>query len=291
MKISIFGSAGLLGEALVRFYRDAGHDVRGYTRSDVDLNDAVALQLLLDRDESDLILNPSGMTGLEGCLDNQAEAQRVNVVAPAAMAKSCAEKGIPFVHFSTDYVFGGDEDRYLSESDKTNPVSDYGQTKLDGELSVLEAMPTALVCRVSWLFGFARRSFVDQVMNHAQQGTTQAYISDKFSVPNFADDLASMCAQLVDKHARGVVHLCSNGGEVTWYSYAQEVIEQMSKLGLIKSSEGLITESNLDDVAAFRAKRPRYTSMLSVRMVEEYGVSSTNWREGLKRFLTEKSKP
>lgn len=288
MKISIFGSAGLLGEALVRLYRHAGHDVRGYTRADVDLNDVEALQRLLAIDQSELILNASGMTGLESCLDHPEEAERVNVVAPSEMARYCEKQGIPFVHFSTDYVFGGEEDRYLSESDQPSPISVYGQTKLKGENGVLAAMSTALVCRVSWLFGFARQSFVDQVVKHAELGNPQAYIADKFSVPNFADDLASMCAQLVEKRAKGVVHLCGGGGEVSWFSYAQEVISQMEQCGMIENSEGLITESRLDDIAAFRAKRPRYTSMMSQRLSDEYGVQPTDWRDGLRRFLQEK---
>lgn len=285
MKTTIYGAAGLLGESLVRHFTEAGWQVRACTRKEVDLADLDALREDLRANPTDLMLNAAGMTGLEGCVDFPDEAHRVNVLAPSEMARACSCEKIPFVHFSTDYVFDADSPGFLLESDATMPANIYGRTKLDGEREVLNKNPASLVCRVSWLFGHGRRSFVDQVVDSARAGSPQAYISDKWSVPNFADDLAEMCFELIEKQAKGIVHLCSRGGEATWYSYAKAVLEVMRELEMLESSDGLLLESKLDEVTAFRAKRPRFTSMISGRLHSEFGIEPPHWKHGLKRFL------
>lgn len=288
-KVTIYGSLGLLGEALVRQYRGAGWQVRCCTRAVVDLTDSEVLLKDLSENPADLVLNASGMTGLEACLDFPDEARRVNATAPAEIARFCASNNMRFVHFSTDYVFDACGPGYIDESAAVNPANIYGKSKLDGEREVLENHPSALVCRVSWVFGHGRKSFVDQVVEHALAGKAQAYIADKWSVPNFADDLVEMCFQLVERNAEGVVHLCSSGGEATWHSYAETVVETMVQLGMIESGAGLLRESKLDEVTAFRAKRPRFTSMASCRLHDEFGIEPANWKSGLYRFLESKN--
>lgn len=285
MKVSVFGSAGLLGEALVRHYRDLGKEVVAYTRADVDLSLAESVEEVLARDSSDLLLNAAGMTGLEACLDDPEGAHKVNVLAPALMAQNCQRKGSQFVHFSTDYVFSGAEAKVLTESDTPSPINVYGETKLAGETKVLEANSDALVCRVSWLFGQGRKGFVDQVVASTLADLSQEYIADKWSVPNFTDDLAEMCHQLVMKRASGVVHLCSTGGNVSWHEYALEVLKQMQELQLSMTEGKTITPSEMDSIAAFRAKRPRHTCLISERLYDEFGVQPRDWKKGLRTFL------
>ena len=284
MKICVFGAKGLLGEACVRLL-GGEHQLKAWSRNEVDLRDLASLKECLSKQHFDVLINASGMTGLEQCLDHLNDAMQVNCEAPRVMADACRQRGAKMVHFSTDYVFAGDEPGWRSEDEDTRPVNYYGVTKLAGEKAVLESDPNALVCRVSWLFGHGRKSFVDQVVSASLAQQDQCYIQDKWSVPNFADDLVDWTRQLIERGVSGVVHLCSQGPEVTWLDYAEEVVSQLEQLNLLGERRFTLTGNGLDDVAAFRAKRPRYTSLLAERLERELGSDLKIWKDGLRRYL------
>lgn len=283
----MIGAGGLLGEAFVRLLSDYSDSlVRGVGRRDVDLREIGETRGFLESEKFDVLINCSGMTGLEQCLDDVEGARLVNVEAPRVMAEVCAESSAKMVHFSTDYVFGGEVEKELVEDDEVGPVNVYGETKLEGERAVLAVNRGALVGRVSWIFGFGRRSFVDQVLDCAGKEDLR-YISDKWSVPNFADDLVGMAMGCLEQGLDGVVHLVSEGGGVSWYEYACEVIERAKGIGLLDEGLGLPGESQMAEVGAFRAMRPVHTVLESVRL-RELGVERVDWRGGLDRFLAAK---
>lgn len=281
----VFGSTGLLGEAFCRLLPTAGYSPEPVTRSDVDLSDLNALSRFLEGESYDLILNCAGMTGLEQCMDNPEDAKTLNVEAPRVMAHHCAASGAKMVHFSTDYVFGGNEEKWLTEGDETQPVNLYGETKLNGEMAVLAAADSALIARVSWLFGRGRSSMVDQVLAAARsEEWPRSYIVDKYSVPNFTDDLVMMCIDLLNRNAKGLVHLSSKGPMASWHGYALEVLSCAKNLGLVPADCPPPGESLLGDATFFRAARPKWTAMESSNL-ERWGVTRPDWRDGLRRYL------
>lgn len=285
MDIAIFGAAGLLGEAFSRKLKQDGHSVLEWTRRDVDLSDVDLLRQFLATRQFDLLINTAGMTSLEACLDHPDEAKLVNSIAPEIMAESCREKGCRFVHFSTDYVFSGEAEFAYSETHKASPISQYGRTKLNGEMAVLEAYPDSLVCRVSWLFGHGRDSFVDQVVQASLVGAEQYYISDKWSVPNFADDLVSPCLSLVSKRKTGLFHLSNSSGAASWLTYAEEIVTQLEKLQLVKEGSVILQAVMLDEVSAFRESRPRRTCLQVDKLEAELCEGVGPWRKGLTDYL------
>ncbi|TMQ67634.1 MAG: sugar nucleotide-binding protein, partial [Candidatus Eisenbacteria bacterium] len=122
-------------------------------------------------------------------------ARRANSVAPAVLARACAEAGARLVHVSTDYVFAGDGRRPYREDDPPAPRSVYGRTKLDGDRAVLSASEEFLVVRTSWLFGRGR-NFIAAVLDQAaaRRGGRDSgplrVVDDQTGRPTYAVDLA-----------------------------------------------------------------------------------------------------
>lgn len=282
VRIAVTGTTGRVGAALVRhFVRN--HEVIPLPRSVCDLEDPHSLASCLAGVDCDVFVNPAGLTSLELCEDDPALAMRLNAEAPGEIAAWAADRGIPVFHFSTDYVFGGETEALLTESDATVPVNIYGKSKLAGEDAVL-TYPGNCVIRVSWVFGPEKVSFADQVGDAALEGRALAAISDKFSLPVYTKDLAEWMERLVETGATGIVHACQSGEPVSWHGMAKVVVEELAACGAIRELPR-IEEQSLAGMTAFRATRPRFTAMDTRRISELLGHPPRDWREALAEYV------
>lgn len=286
-RIIITGAQGLLGEACCRILQDA-YEVLPLTRGDVDLANTNKLSDFLNALEFDFLINTAAMSGLEQCLEQPEAAQLVNTEAPRLMAEICHKKGAKMLQISTDYVLDGNKDMIHDESSATFGSGVYAKTKLSAEHQVMKACENSVVARVSWLFGFGRETFVDQVVNTALKQKKASYICDKFSVPNFSDYLVPVICELLESNLTGVVHLSNDADHESWFSYAEKVIRTATDLGLLSDGLKLIKKSNLDDITFFKQERPRYTAMSPKRLSDELNTRVRNWEDGVREYLLQK---
>jgi dTDP-4-dehydrorhamnose reductase len=278
MRVAITGTTGRVGAALAARF-GANHEVIPLPRAVCDLADADSLKHALDSLECDVFLNPAAMTGLEDCEDDPRLAMRVNSAAPGKIALWAAGRGVRLIHFSTDYVFGGDSTIACSEATPPAPVNAYGRSKLAGEHAVL-AQPGNLVIRVSWVFGPEKPSFVDQVFDAALAGRPLGAVADKLSLPTFTTDLAEWTERLLETDASGVLHACNSGPPVSWHGMAEFVVNEMARLGLLKEPPP-VAEQSLENMPLFRARRPRFTAMDTRRLSTLLGRAPRPWTEAL----------
>lgn len=286
-RIVITGAQGLLGEACYRLLKDE-YEVITLTRDEVDLTDAGKLSDLLSGLEFDFLINTAAMSGLEQCLDQPEKAEQVNTDAPRIMAEICHQKGAKMLQISTDYVLDGRENIIHDETSRTRGSGVYSKTKLAAEQAVMQGCEDSIIGRVSWLFGYGRETFVDQVVNTARAGEQASYIWDKFSVPNFSDDLVTVMSQLLESELTGIVHLTNDAEPETWFSYAEKVTRIAIDLGILNDDLNLTDKSNLDDITFFKQERPRHTAMLPKRLSEELNVRVRNWQYGVREYLLRK---
>jgi len=299
MRVLLTGSTGRLGGAFLSLWGAEGSEggenseveLRALTRDDLDLAcpDGVcgSLENLWSEGEFDVIVNPAAVSGLEECLDQPELAWAVNVKSPRVMAEFCAQKGIPLVHFSTDYVFDGLRPGRKSEADPVGPMNEYGRSKRAGELAVIAACPEALVCRVSWLFGPStpdKPSHFDHVLRRAMSGETQRLIADKYSVPTFTYDIVSWVQALLDRSCAGIYHLCNSGEPESWMSYAAVVCELADELGFDVNSQSL-EGMPLADASFFRELRPQHTAMVPRRLIDERVAFPRHWQIAAEEYL------
>lgn len=290
MKIVIVGANGLLGEACQRVLSvREGVEVIAITREQVDLRSLSEVKECMAQLEYDVCIYTAAISGLEECQENPIDAMRVNALAPEIVAEVTQAKGAKMVLISTDYVFGGEGESRPDEDTRASPINAYGKSKLEGELRVQQKAADSLICRVSWLFGRGRETFVDQVIRAVQGNDGASYIGDKYSVPNYCDDLALGLADLLiggdGLGASGVLHLVNDADPESWFSYAEEIVYCAKYLGLTKSYSQSIVNSDLINADFFKEARPRHTAMVSNRLKAEFGVEIGYWKRGLEEYL------
>jgi dTDP-4-dehydrorhamnose reductase len=282
MRVAVTGTTGRVGAALASHFASR-HEVIPLPRRICDLADPASLASALDGLECDAFLNPAGLTSLEMCEDDPALAMRVNATAAGEIAAWAAEREVPLFHFSTDYVFSGNQPGFRREADPTGPVSVYGRSKLAGEQAVL-AFPGNCAIRVAWVFGPEKFSFIDRVFEDALAGLPLAAVSDKFSLPVFTTDLAGWTEGIVKTKTTGIVHACQSGEPVSWHDMALWVVEEMVTCGLLQKAPP-VRKLQLSEMTSFRATRPRHTAMDTTRLTGILGHPPRPWQQAVTEYI------
>ena len=284
MKIVILGVGGRLGAALLREYRDK-FDVAGFNHRQLNLSDLAAVREKLRNTRFDILINAAGFTKVDLCETQPDRAFLINAEAPRVVAEICDEKNARLIHFSTDYVFGGHRREPYTEEDQASPISVYGESKLAGENNVLAAKSQNLVVRVSWVFGPDRPSFIDAMIQQAQENDEVDAVADKFSTPTYTLDIAAMLPQFFDPKVEGGILHFANAGQCSWREYAQWAVDCCHNGGLPLKSK-TIGERKLRDMTNWIARRPVYSVLSSAKYTKLTGISPRTWREAVSDYIT-----
>jgi len=283
-RIVILGSGGRLGAALARAWSAAGDQITGFAHADLDLADSDGVRRALHPLSFDLLVNCAALTNVDYCETHPDEAQRINANAVRVIGEICAAKGVRCIHISTDYVFAGDRRLPYAEEDPAEPISAYGASKRAGEIALLETSDRHLSVRVSWVFGPDRPSFVDQILQRAQSHETAQAIDDKWAVPTFTADAATLLSPfLVAIPAGGLLHLC-NTGECTWREYGEFAIRCAMDAG-IPMKTATVAPQRMADLKAFIAKRPPYTVMSTAKLTQLSGQQPRSWQQAVEEYV------
>lgn len=148
--VLVTGGSGRLGRALSQV---GGPGARGLSSRELDITDPAAVRSALDRLRPAVVINAAALSRVQDSDTAPERARAVNAEAPGDIARACAERGLPLIQISTDYVFGAETLRPWRESDPVSPVNSYGRLKAEGERNVLSASDRACIARVAWLFG------------------------------------------------------------------------------------------------------------------------------------------
>ena len=284
MKIVILGAGGRLGAALLREYRDK-FDVADFNHTQLNLSDLGAVREKLRNTSFDILINAAGFTKVDLCETQPDRAFLINAEAPRVVAEICYEKNARLIHFSTDYVFGGDRREPYTEEDQASPISVYGESKLAGENNVLAAKSQNLVVRVSWVFGPDRPSFIDAMIQQAQENDEVDAVADKFSTPTYTLDIAAMLPQFFDPKVEGGILHFANAGQCSWREYAQWAVDCCHDGGLPLKAK-TIGERKLRDMTNWIARRPVYSVLSSAKYTKLTGISPRTWREAVSDYIT-----
>ena len=283
MKVLITGSGGRLGAALVREF-GARHEVVALNHAQLDFGRPGAIQTALEPLRFDALVNCAALTNVDYCETHREEAFRVNAGAAAELSRLCASKQARLIHISTDYVFDGERPGGYREEDPAEPVSVYGESKLQGEREALAASPACLVVRVSWVFGPDRPSFLDMIARRALENTEVAAVADKWSSPSYTLDLARQLEPLLAFDGpSGILHMC-NPGVVSWQEYGQHALDCLASEGVeLKARQ--VGALRLADMGNFVARRPVHTALCTERLAALSAVPLRSWREAVADYV------
>jgi dTDP-4-dehydrorhamnose reductase len=288
-RVLIFGASGRTGQVLHAAALQAGYEVLAPAHAECPLEQAEAVSDLVLGSGAQLVVNCAAISGLEACAEDPLQAHLVNAVAPASMALACRHTGARFVHLSTDYVLCGRRSGLKNEGSKCRPESWYAESKREGELQVLESLPSAVVARVSWVCGNPQKpSFIESTVARALAGQPLAAVADKVSLPTDAADIARVALALGSGDYSGVVHVTSSGEPVSWWQCAQTALRCAVEQGALAAVPP-VEQQRLDEVPFFRETRPRHTAMDNSRLTSQLGIQMPSAGEtiaaAVRRFL------
>lgn len=262
----VVGKGGQLGTS---FGNLLGSEVEIVGMDKLDLVETDKIFPTLDRFDPETLINCAAATEVDAAEDDENEAYLINAVAVEEMARWAKTRGIPFVTFSSDYVFPGTRQTPYFESDEPDPVNIYGASKLAGERAALDGYSRSLVVRTSWLVSGTHPNFLSTIIRKSREGPVSV-VDDQVGVPNIADDLAVGTMEALAGGVTGLLHL-SSSGEVTWCGFAREA------LAVAGMDPDLIQPASTSDYHA-RATRPQFGVLSSDR---DTGVVLPSWRDSL----------
>ena len=196
MRILVTGVTGQVGSGARAPARNLG-SVIAADRNLLDLSRPEQLASALDRIAADLIVNPAAYTAVDRAEDERELAFRVNAEAPGAIARWAAARGVPLVHFSTDYVFDGSGERPWREDDPTGPLSAYGASKLAGEDAIRAAGGPHLIVRTSWVYAAGGSNFLRTIARLARERKELRIVADQVGAPTSARLIAGVVADIL----------------------------------------------------------------------------------------------
>ena len=282
MKMLLFGGSGRTGQMVHRAALAAGWEVEAPSHAECDLLKTNILSERVITAHANAVVNCAALSGLEACHDDPLTAHLINAVAPATMALACRHTGARFIHLSTDYVLEGHKPGLKNESTRCKPVNVYGESKREGELQVAEALPEALILRVSWVCGNPdKMAFVESTLANALAGKPLAAIADKYSLPTDAADIARVILALLPLPTSGVLHVCSGGEPLSWHDCATAALQFAMKEGALPQLPA-IDPQMLKNATFFRAERPRHTAMSNEKLLT-LGISMPSAADTLRK--------
>jgi len=232
----------------------------------------------------DIVIHAAAWADVDGCEHDPKKAYRINSEGTKNVALACKAIGATLIYISTDFVFKGNRKTPYKETDKTDPLSIYADSKLKGESAIKRALKNYFILRTSWLYGKHGKNFVDTIIAKAKEEEILKIVDDQVGSPTNTRDLAKAIRALIDriscrsplKVTYGTYHI-SNSGSVSWYDYAKEILK------LVKSQTKVvpISSKELDRPA----KRPKMSVLDNSKFIKFTGHKMRNWQEALKEYV------
>ena len=276
-KFLITGANGQLGNEMRCIANN--DNVNSFIFTDVqelDITDLDAVCNFVEIHKPDFIINCAAYTAVDKAEDDVELCSKINCFAVENIAKAAKSIEAKVIHVSTDYVYGGDAITPYLESDKSNPKSVYGKTKLDGENKLQYILPNdSVIIRTSWLYSTFGKNFVKTMITLGKERDSLNVVSDQRGTPTYARDLAKAIMVVAEaKEFVAGIYNYSNEGECSWYDFTCEI----HSIAGIKCCVNAITTEEYPT----KAQRPAYSVMDKSKIKNTFGVTIPNWKESLK---------
>ena len=287
-KFVLLAPTGQVGFELSRALVPIG-DVVAIGRQNIDFSNLETLSAMIKIISPDVIVNAAAYTMVDKAETDQEQAFLINEQLPLALAKIANEKNALLVHYSTDYVYPGDGDSPWVESDKTAPLSVYGQSKLAGDCAIIEHCKKYLIFRTSWVYASRGNNFMKTMVKLAQSRDMLNVVNDQFGAPTPARLIAQVSALAIQKMLQksddmdklsGVYHLAP-AGFTNWYGFADEIFALARKANI----ELMLKAENFKGISTEEyptpAKRPKNSRLDITKLETTFGLVMPSWQSQL----------
>ncbi len=276
MKFLVTGGSGQLGSDVESVLRQRGLDYLSVGTRQLDITDEDAVFACMRAYRPDAVLHCAAYTKVDQAEEEEERCRMINAAGTRHIARACEACGAKLLYTSTDYVFPGTGETPYETDALTGPLNVYGQTKLEGEFAVREALERHFIVRVSWLFGKNGNNFVKTMLRLGRERRTLNVVCDQIGSPTYTADLAVLLCDMVESDVYGTYH-ATNEGFCSWYDCAKAVFR------LSGETTEVLPIATADYPT--KAKRP-LNSRLSKKSLMEAGFSRLPaWEDGLLRYV------
>jgi len=280
--ILITGAGGQVGHELA--IADSPHRLVALPRSGLDITDAVQVGAVFDKNTPDIVINAAAYTQVDLAESERDQAFAINSNGVRLLGEACANRNLPLLHLSTDYVFSGDSEDGYGEDDAIGPRSVYGESKAAGEAALRTVLAEHIILRTSWVFSVTGNNFVKTMLRLGRERSELGIVADQHGCPTSARSIAQVLLQIADLYLEGkaiewgTYHYC-NLPATTWYGFASCVFRQA----------GGYDELKLRRISTAEYPTPAVRPMNSVlncgKLQAKFGLAQSDWRDELQQVL------
>ena len=286
--ILITGAGGQLGRETVLALKASGESYIGIDRDELDFSSPDLVAAAIADYAADWVINCGAYTAVDKAEEERDLAFTVNRDAARAVAEGVKLSGSRLLHVSTDFIFGGEKSRPYNESDETNPLGVYGQSKLEGEQAVRDVLPEAVILRTAWVYGAHGHNFVKTILRLAAERSELRVVDDQIGTPSWTGDIVKAIQSLIKAKAAGTYQF-TNEGVTSWYDFAVEIVASARQAGFPIVAETIRPIPTED--FPLPAKRPAYSVMSKVKIRGILDYEIPHWRDSLNIMLNQLTTP
>ena len=279
MEVLVIGSDGQLGLEFQKISNS--FDSLSWVFSTIKTLDLLSLDTIksfLNNINPTIIINCAAYTSVDKAETESKLANTINHTAVDIISRWTSDNNKKLIHISTDYVFDGLSKLPLSENSNTNPINEYGRSKLKGEHVCLENDTNSIIIRTSWLYSSFGKNFVKTMIELMKKNNSVKVVNDQIGSPTYAYDLAKVILKIIvnNKNKSGLFHY-SNEGEISWFEFARSIRE------LYKLDCEIIGVSS--DEFKTLAKRPKYSLLDKSKIKTTFNLEIPNYKQSLKNCI------
>ncbi len=287
MNILVTGAFGQLGSAFRKISKGYDEDCFFTSRtgdgeiSALDVTDASAVMDFVKEHSIDVIVNCAGYTDVNRAESEKEEASLLNAVVPGILAAAAKETDALLIHFSTDYVYDGESNTPYRENSPAGPLNCYGQTKLDGDMTIAASGCRYMIFRISWMYSIYGKNFFKTIDAKTSEQPCINVVSDQVGTPTYANDLADAVLWIITSGQtdKTGIYNYSNEGVCSWYDFAHAINRKCGNLCEVRpcSSEDFPSP----------VRRPKYSVLDKSLFKETFGYEIPHWEDSLELCVRE----
>ncbi|WP_165003196.1 MULTISPECIES: dTDP-4-dehydrorhamnose reductase [unclassified Enterococcus] len=270
------GGNGQLGTELRHLLDEKNLPYVSTDAQELDITDADKTMAYITELKPDVIFHCAAYTAVDKAEEEGKELdEKINIDGTRNVALAAKAVNAKLVYISTDYVFDGKKkNEEYQVDDPTNPLNEYGRTKLLGEQAVQEILDEYYIIRTSWVFGIYGHNFVFTMQRLAQTHDRLTVVNDQFGRPTWTRTLAEFMTYVIEQQAPFGIYQLSNENSCSWYEFAKEILKDTDvEVAPVTSEE-----------FPQKATRPQY-SVMSLEKAEKLGFTIPTWQEALHQML------
>ncbi|TRU34761.1 MAG: dTDP-4-dehydrorhamnose reductase [Microcystis aeruginosa Ma_MB_F_20061100_S20] len=285
-KVLLIGAKGQVGQELQVTLQSLG-EVISIGREELDLTNSEKISQLIREIHPDYLVNAAAYTAVDKAETEPDLAYSINTIAPKIMAESAEKIQAKFLHISTDYVFDGRKNTPYLETDLTNPLGVYGQSKLRGEEEIKTVNSQAIILRTAWVYGsYGKSNFVKTMLRLGKEREELKVVVDQVGSPTWAKDIATAITQLLINvdNPTGIYNF-TNSGVASWFDLTKAIFEEAKISGIPLKIQRVIPITTAEYPTP--AVRPAYSVLSGQKISQQLGYIPPYWRDSLKAMLNQ----